>query len=45
VDAGAIFGSAAAYLAYRLIGNVFFIKRLTKSEEGIAIPGNEMKNL
>ncbi len=45
VAAGAIFGTAAAYLAYQLIPNVSFIKRLTKSEEGIAIPGNEMKNL
>lgn len=45
VAAGAIFGAAAAYLAYRQIPNVSFIKRLTKSDEGIAIPGNEMKNL
>jgi undecaprenyl-diphosphatase len=45
VAAGAIFGAAAAYLAYRLIPDVSFIKRITKSEEVIAIPGKEMKNL
>jgi undecaprenyl-diphosphatase len=45
VAAGALFGAAAAYLAYRLIPDVSFIKRITKSGEVIAIPGKEMKNL
>jgi undecaprenyl-diphosphatase len=45
VAAGALIGGVTAYFAYRLIPNLGFVKRWSKSEEVPVITGNEMKNL
>lgn len=45
VAAGAIIGAMMAYIGYRILPNVRFMKKLDKSDEYNAIPGNEMKNL
>ncbi|MEH7883984.1 undecaprenyl-diphosphatase [Bacillus sp. JJ1609] len=45
VAAGAIIGATMAYIGYRILPNVSFMKKLVKSDEYKAIPGNEMKNL
>lgn len=45
VAAGALIGAITAYLAYLIIPNVSFVKRLIRSEEISVLAGNEMKNL
>jgi len=44
VAAGAIIGATMAYVGYRYLPKVRFMKKLGKSDEYNAIPGNEMKN-
>lgn len=44
VAAGALIGAGTAFLAYRIIPNLSFMKKLVKMEEYKNLKGNEMKN-
>lgn len=45
VAAAALIGAGTAFLAYRFIPNMSFMKKSVKTEEYKTIQGNEMKNL
>jgi undecaprenyl-diphosphatase len=45
VAAGALLGALSAYLAYRIIPKVDFIKKAFKTGENLAITGNDTKSI